>query len=95
MGSRRAVRLTFYTKEDCRLCDDAKLLLQSLQGSFSIEVDEVDIASKEHLERRFGEVVPVVKIEGGPSLFGKIDGDRLRQAVSLAAVAGGSDRGPI
>ena len=95
MGSRRTVRLTLYTKPDCPLCDDAKMLLRDLQRSFSLDVDEVDIASRDHLMRRYGELVPVVKIEAGPSLFGKINGDRLREAVSLAAIAGGRDPGPI
>ncbi len=91
MGSRCTVRLVLYTKEDCHLCDDAKTLLHDLRGSLRLDVEEVDIASRDRLRRMYGELVPVVKIEGGPSLFGKIDADRLREAVSSAAVGVGRD----
>lgn len=91
MRSRRAVRVTLYTKQDCPLCDEAKRVLHELRRGFALSVEEVDIASRESLAERYGELVPVLKIAGGPSLFGKIDPDRLREAVSSAARAGGGD----
>jgi glutaredoxin len=60
------IALTLYTRPGCHLCDDMKATIQRVARSspdpFAIE--EIDISSDPELERRYGEEIPVLLIEG-------------------------------
>ena len=52
--------LTVYGRSYCHLCDDMIAALRNLQGRFAFEIRVVDVDSDASLERRFGELVPVL-----------------------------------
>jgi thiol-disulfide isomerase/thioredoxin len=54
------VILTVYSRTYCHLCDDMIAALRNLQGRFRFDVKVVDVDSDDTLERRFGELVPVL-----------------------------------
>ncbi|HEY4554365.1 MAG TPA: glutaredoxin family protein, partial [Bacillaceae bacterium] len=67
------MRLTFYTRTQCPLCEDAKLVLKSLQREYPFEVEEVDISRSDKLTEEYGLMIPVVKMEGKMIQYGLID----------------------
>jgi glutaredoxin len=53
-----------YTREGCHLCERAKVVLDRLQAEFSLEIQEVDISTDDALLAEYGEIIPVVVIDG-------------------------------
>jgi len=60
MGDLSPVELTLYGRAWCHLCDDMLAGLHSLQAGRSFRVSVVDVDADAELERRFGDMVPVL-----------------------------------
>ena len=56
--------ITLYTRKDCCLCDEMKEAVRQVAGEFSLNVIEVDVDSSAELQRRYGDEVPVLFING-------------------------------
>jgi hypothetical protein len=57
--------VTLYARPDCHLCDEARAGLERLRtDGVEFELEEVDIESDDGLLRRFGELIPVVELDG-------------------------------
>lgn len=67
------MKLTYYTRKQCQLCDDGKLVLQLLQKQYSFEIKEVNIDESDELTEQFGLMIPVVEIEREIVQYGIID----------------------
>ena len=52
--------VTFLTRQECGLCDQARPLVASAVGRLGGELVELDIDSEPDLARRFGNRIPVV-----------------------------------
>lgn len=52
--------LTVYSRSYCHLCDDMIAGLQALQARHRFELRVEDVDSTPELERRYGELVPVL-----------------------------------
>ncbi len=52
--------LLLYSRPYCHLCEDMLRALERLKAEFDFAVRVVDIDDDPELERRFGEVVPVL-----------------------------------
>ncbi|WP_077327975.1 glutaredoxin family protein [Virgibacillus siamensis] len=55
-------KLIFYTKENCPLCDDAKVLLDLLRPEYPFEMEERDIYTKDDWLEKYQLMIPVVQI---------------------------------
>ena len=53
--------LIFYTTEGCHLCEEAALLLETLNKFRCIEIETVDISCDEGLVNLYGIRIPVVR----------------------------------
>ena len=60
MGKQRPVRLTFYFRQGCHLCDDMWEQLQTMRADRSFELTPVDVDEEPALRERFGDKVPVL-----------------------------------
>lgn len=60
MAEHRGPALTLYSRTWCHLCDDMLSGLQLLQAGQPFELTIIDVDSDPSLERRFGELVPVL-----------------------------------
>jgi hypothetical protein len=56
--------LTLYSRSDCHLCEQARAILVSLQGTFGYELRVVDIDEDAALVERYGVRVPVGSLDG-------------------------------
>lgn len=52
--------MTFLTRSECHLCDDARAVLKEITGDIGLQVREVDIDSDDELVKLWGLRVPVV-----------------------------------
>lgn len=74
-------RVTLITKNDCYLCHDARAVVNEVCEPLGILVEEVPLESDPHLQRLYGEQVPVVLVDGAVHGFWQIDAARLRSAL--------------
>ncbi|MCO6449257.1 MAG: glutaredoxin family protein [Caldilineales bacterium] len=75
-------RLTLYSKAGCSLCDEAHVMLDELSGEFGWEWRVVDIDGDSELSERFGSTIPVIVIENGATLSGRITQEALLDAIA-------------
>ncbi len=54
--------VTLYTRENCKLCDEVKKDLESLQEKFPHRLVEINIDTDSALKEKYGEQIPVVDI---------------------------------
>lgn len=85
------VALTFITRADCHLCEqarddvDAVLAERSRSGAQDVSLRVVDIDSDEQLLAKYDWDVPVVLVEGRQHSFHRVDRQRLAAAIDRAA----------
>ena len=66
------VKLTFYYKEGCWLCDAAEEMLNGLKQRYDIRVTKVAIDSDDDLYEQYRFDIPVFEFRDGSSLYGRI-----------------------
>ena len=65
--------LTFYTKDECHLCDVAMEVVLKVKKSLEFNIDKVDITATNDLMREFGEKIPMIYINGKPAFKYRVD----------------------
>jgi coenzyme F420-reducing hydrogenase beta subunit len=71
--------LTLYGKPGCHLCDDARVAVGDVLAGRDVGLREVDVTLDPVLERRYGERIPVVALDGEELFDLVVDADALRQ----------------
>jgi glutaredoxin len=56
--------ITLYGKPGCHLCDDARAVVEQVREQHPFELREVDVSLDPHLNRAYGERIPVVELDG-------------------------------
>lgn len=75
--------LSLYTRPNCPLCDEAKLMLQLVQEDFPVEFKEVNIEEDEELHEKFMLMIPVLEQENEILIYGNIGYAELLEALKL------------
>jgi glutaredoxin len=73
--------LTLYGKAGCHLCEDARHAVEQVRSERGLELREVDVSIDPVLQRRYGERIPVVAIDGEDVLELVVDADALRAEI--------------
>jgi glutaredoxin len=71
--------LTVYGKPGCHLCDDARAAVRDVLAGRDVGLREVDVTLDPVLERRYGERIPVVALDGEVLFDYVVDADVLRE----------------
>lgn len=80
----RQIRL--YTRPGCHLCEDAAEMLAQFAARVPLQIAEVNILEDANLFERYKHSIPVVAIEGGPTLTAPIrEADLLRALGALSS----------
>ncbi|PLR87910.1 glutaredoxin family protein [Bacillus sp. V33-4] len=67
------LKLTFYTRTKCPLCDKAKTALIEMRSEYPFELEERDIDESDELTEKYGLMIPVVELDGEMLQYGHID----------------------
>jgi glutaredoxin-like protein DUF836 len=87
----RLIRLRLLSRPDCHLCEEMRSEVDALLSDRPREWDLVDVDSDPDLARRYGEVIPVLFVNG--RLFARIRLPRLASRLRLLRAAAANDRG--
>ena len=77
-GPTAGLRLTLYGRSHCHLCDEMLSALDPLRGEFGFGIDVVDVDTDADLERRFGDLVPVLMHVGNELCHYRLDAGKVR-----------------
>lgn len=80
-GSSKRNLVTVYSRQGCHLCDVALEALTSLQGELDFDLEKLFIDGDEELEKKYGEQIPVIQIDGEHHDFWRVDPDRFRSSL--------------
>jgi glutaredoxin len=72
-------RVTLYGKPGCHLCEQALEVVRGVQDERAFDLEEVDVSLDPALNRRYGERIPVLALEGEELFEHFVDGDVLRR----------------
>jgi len=56
--------ITLYGKPGCHLCDEARDAIARAVAGHEVEIQHVDVTLDPVMERRYGERIPVVSLDG-------------------------------
>jgi glutaredoxin len=57
-------QLTLYTRADCCLCLEMKMVIRRVAEGIPLDLHEIDVDTSDELRERFGEQVPVLFVNG-------------------------------
>jgi glutaredoxin len=78
-------QVTLYGKPGCHLCDEARAVVQSVRLEREFELAEVDVSLDPGLNRRYGERIPVVAVDGDELFEYEVDPADLRERLDRVA----------
>lgn len=78
--ARRKVELL--TRAGCHLCDEARQLVERIAAETGSPWDETDVDADPRLRAEYGDLVPVVLVDGKELGYWRIEESRLRRALT-------------
>lgn len=73
--------ITFITRSNCHLCDEAKSTLETVLTGSGVGWQEIDVDSDPETRAEYGDQVPVILIDGQMHSYFRVDEKRLREAL--------------
>ncbi|MEJ7792973.1 MAG: glutaredoxin family protein [Gaiellaceae bacterium] len=70
------------TKDDCHFCEQAKGVLERLQGEYERELPLASDEGRELAERSGALFPPVLLVDGEPFSYGRLSERKLRKALA-------------
>lgn len=74
-------QLTLLTRPGCHLCDDARTVVLAATRDAGWAMIELNVADDDELRAEFGDMVPVVLVNGVMHGYFHVDPIRLRKAL--------------
>lgn len=76
------IEVSIYSRSNCHLCAVALGVLEEMRNELDFQITKILIDGDPELEKKYGEQVPVILINGQPHDFFRVDPDRFRLAIS-------------
>jgi glutaredoxin len=77
--------LTLYGKPGCHLCEGARAVVRGVSERRGVELIEVDVTLDPVLERRYGERIPVLALDGEELFEFHVDREALARRLDKVA----------
>ena len=74
--------VTLLTRVGCHLCDDARAAVRTAAAATGAQVIETDVDTDPELQGEYGDLVPVVLIDGATFGYYRIDPAKLQLALN-------------
>lgn len=77
-------KVVIYSKPDCHLCEEAKVVIQAAACGTRFILEEVNIEIDPDLQRRYRYDIPVITIDGVEAFRHRVSADEFRRAIEAA-----------
>lgn len=74
-------QVTLLGRADCHACDVAKADLERICGEIGVDLTVVDVDTDTELRAEYGDMVPVILINGEEHGYWKVEEERFRAAL--------------
>ena len=74
-------RVTLYTRANCHLCEEAGSVIAVVTSELGARWRAVDVDADPEDRAEYGDLVPVVLVDGVVLAYHRVEPDRLRQAL--------------
>ena len=74
-------KVVIYSKPDCHLCEEAKVVIKAAGCSTQFTLEEVNIESDPELKRRYRYDIPVITINGVEAFRHRVSAEEFRKAM--------------
>lgn len=75
-------KLTIVSRRDCHLCEEMVAIVQEVRTEIPLELELQDVDGDEDLQRRFGEEVPVLFVNGRKAFKYRVTAQELRRRLN-------------
>lgn len=75
------LQITFYTKPNCSLCEEAEELLEEMKDLFGFSIFKVNIIKNMSTYEKYKNQIPVIDLGGRYYFSGKISRKELKQKI--------------
>lgn len=72
------MKIKFYTKENCPLCDKGMLVLMKINKDMPFTIESIDIYKDEVLLEKYQIMIPVVEVDGVEVDYGILSEEKIR-----------------
>ncbi|MFX3673860.1 MAG: glutaredoxin family protein [Paenisporosarcina sp.] len=76
------MRIQFYTRPNCSLCEDARLMLQLVSEEIDLEIQEINIENNDFVHEKYMIRIPVIEMDEIVIQEGRIDYPTLLEALT-------------
>lgn len=80
------MKITFYTKENCSLCDKGMLVLAEINKDIPFVIESIDIYKDDELLEKYQIMIPVVEVDGIEVDFGILSEAKIRAFLTIKKV---------
>jgi len=77
----KEVSVEIYSRPDCHLCDTAKEVIERVRETYAFDLRVININTDPELERKYGEEIPVVVINGRKAFKFFVDENKFEDQV--------------
>ena len=81
MSGESSDRVILYVRQECHLCDAARAVVAEVAAATGVTWSEVDVDEDPRVAAVYGELVPVVTVDGVQQGYWRLDARRVRRAV--------------
>ncbi|MGE6488951.1 glutaredoxin family protein [Paenisporosarcina sp. NPDC076898] len=67
------MKVQFYTRPNCSLCEDARLMLELVKEDVVLHIEEINIEDNDDIHEKFLLRIPVIEREGVVIQEGRVD----------------------
>ncbi|MDN7228680.1 glutaredoxin family protein [Planococcus sp. N064] len=75
--------ITLFTRPNCPLCDEAKMMMELVREDFPFEYEEVNIESDDAIHEKYMLMIPVVEKDGEVAIYGNVGYIELLEALEF------------
>ncbi len=83
------MKVTLYTRQGCSLCDKTLPTLNAAQGRYGFVLEKADVDLDAELVAKYGDLVPVVAVNGKVRFWGCVNGVLLERLLRAEAEKAG------
>lgn len=76
------IKIQFYTRPNCSLCEEARLMIQLVSEDVEFEIDEINIENNNQIHEIYMIRIPVIERNGIVIQEGRIDYPTLLEALT-------------
>lgn len=85
MSAEPNCRVILYVRQECHLCDAARAVVDEVAAATGVGWAEVDVDADPEAAALYGELVPVVAVDGVQQGYWRLDPRRIRRAVDAGS----------